>query len=259
VDVPRRGVRYQDYDPFAAVYDQHWGSIGPRYLGLLEKHVLERVPRGARILDLCCGNGKLAGVLVDRGYQVSGLDGSSEMLRYAQIHAPGAEFVLGDAREFSFERAFRAVVSTSDSLNHLMTLGDLCSAFRCVHRALEPGGVFAFDMNTEVKYATTWSGTHAIVEEDRVGVFRASASLPERIARMDVTLFERRAHWERCDFGLVQTWFLREVVCSALTDTGFESVSQIALGRGADRLETADCVLFVASKPEAPTRSEDIV
>ena len=83
---------YTAYDPFAWLYNRHWkGRFHPVAMAVMEKILLPRLPDGARILDLCCGPGWLADVLSKRGYRVTGLDGSAEMLRYARENAPGVE------------------------------------------------------------------------------------------------------------------------------------------------------------------------
>ncbi len=77
--------RYSDYDDFAWVYNKHWGdNFTPAALTVLKKLVFSRIPVDARILDLCCGTGQLAQALSERGYAVTGIDGSQEMLRYAR-------------------------------------------------------------------------------------------------------------------------------------------------------------------------------
>ena len=49
------GERYRDYDAFARFYDRHWGPMGAaRHIELLDRHVLDALPAGGRILDLCC-------------------------------------------------------------------------------------------------------------------------------------------------------------------------------------------------------------
>jgi len=55
-------TRYADCDPFARMYNLHWGKQGERHLELLDAHVLSRLPDAARILDLCGGTGQLAQV-----------------------------------------------------------------------------------------------------------------------------------------------------------------------------------------------------
>ena len=79
---------YSDYDPFAWVYNKYWGNeFTPRVFPILEQLVLRELPAGARVLDLCCGTGQLAGTLTALGYRVTGVDGSTEMLRFARENA----------------------------------------------------------------------------------------------------------------------------------------------------------------------------
>ena len=57
-------------------------------------------PQGARILDVCCGTGYLAGLLAARGYRVTGIDASAAMIGFARETAPEAEFSVADAARF---------------------------------------------------------------------------------------------------------------------------------------------------------------
>ncbi|MDR7586593.1 MAG: methyltransferase domain-containing protein, partial [Armatimonadota bacterium] len=84
--------RYAEYDAFAWMYNRYWGQDSvQRFLPVIEKLVLPHLGPHARILDLCCGTGQLAQALAQRGYQVTGIDGSEEMIRYARINAPAVE------------------------------------------------------------------------------------------------------------------------------------------------------------------------
>ena len=115
--------RYTDYDAFAWLYNREWGTFGSNiFFPALKVIAGDKLHDGARIIDLCCGTGQLAEVLVQKGYKVTGLDGSAKMLRYARRNAPAAKFILGDARTFNLPAKYDAVFSTFDSLNHIMTL-----------------------------------------------------------------------------------------------------------------------------------------
>ena len=108
---------------------------------------------------LAAARDRSPGNLTRQGFKTVGIDASFEMLRYAAVNAPGAQFVCADVRRFRLARRFDAAVSLFDSLNHLLTLDDFESALTNVSRCLVSGGVFAFDLNTEIKYRTSWSGT----------------------------------------------------------------------------------------------------
>jgi SAM-dependent methyltransferase len=151
-----------NYDHWAALYDQ---TLGPDYcrqkLGFLERAFLPNIPSRGRVLDLCCGTGQIIAPLIARGYAVTGLDASSDMLAYARRNAPAAEFVKGDARAFHFEAPFDGVICTSASLNHMPGLDDLRRVFECVSAALKPGGIFVFDVNHPAQLARHWRGQPA--------------------------------------------------------------------------------------------------
>ncbi|HEX9783149.1 MAG TPA: class I SAM-dependent methyltransferase, partial [Opitutaceae bacterium] len=126
-----KAERYTVYDPFAAAYDRHWGTmfLDDARQGIHDLFLPLLGPK-ARILDLCCGTGQLAHWLSGCGFRVTGLDGSSEMIRHARRNAPLAAFVVEDAREFHLPGEFDAVVSVFDSLNHLPDQGALLQVFK---------------------------------------------------------------------------------------------------------------------------------
>ncbi len=94
-------VHRSDYDGFAWFYDRHWGDeFSARVLPVVEKLLLSRLPPGGRILDLCCGMGRLAAALGKRGFSLTGVDASKGMLRFARGNAPSTNFFQADARSF---------------------------------------------------------------------------------------------------------------------------------------------------------------
>ena len=173
------------YDDFAWFYNRYWGRDYPRNaLPILERLLLAQLPARAKILDLCCGTGHLTLILSERGYRVVGIDGSAEMLRYARENVPGGEFIPEDARSFHVLESFDGIVSTFESLNHVMHLREIKDVFRNVHAALDEGGVFVFDLLMEEAYRTQWDKSSAIVEDDKVtfakgfGVRKLGAPVP---------------------------------------------------------------------------------
>lgn len=147
------------YNHWAWLYNR---TLGPRYgaykIGPIERVVLPHVPTGSAILDLCCGTGQLAAALAERGFKVTGLDGSADMLRHARENAPSVTFIEGDACNFAFEKPFDSVLCTSASLNHMQSIKDLAAVFSSVSRALKPGGIFVFDVNHPAQMSRYWHG-----------------------------------------------------------------------------------------------------
>jgi SAM-dependent methyltransferase len=245
-------VSYGVYNLFAWFYKRGWGSDYHREAyPALERHVFSRLRPGARVLDLCCGSGDLTRVLVACGFQVTGLDGSEEMLRYAREQVPEAEFLLADARSFQCAPQFDAAISTFDSLNHILALEELEGAFSSVCRALTPGGLFVFDMNMEESFETLWRGSFGTVDDTSAGITRGSYDPAGKIGRADLTLFRLEdGAWRRSDISVEERCYTAEEVTGALTRAGFTAIECHDAWELGMRGDTATGrVFFFASKP----------
>src|SRR5579872_1738115 len=100
------------YDDFAWFYNRYWNEeFHSLAFPILERIWLPRVAENGRILDVCCGTGYLAGLLVDRGYRVAGIDVSEPMIAHARQNVPDAEFQVADAASFRTSERFDAAVS----------------------------------------------------------------------------------------------------------------------------------------------------
>lgn len=244
---------YSEYDPFARVYNRHWGShFIPLVMPILESQVLTYLPDKAAILDLCCGTGQLARTLCERGYRVTGLDGSSEMLGYARQNAPAATLINEDARSFNLPQAFQAVISTFDSLNHILELEELASVFANVLASLKPGGIFLFDLNMEAGFRAGWNRDSSIVEEDHICVIRESYNQAEGLAHFYATIFYQENGWQRTDFALTQKSYPASEIISSLEKTGFSDIRACAYDIRNDLMElTPDTErgFFISKKP----------
>lgn len=218
--------RYTDYDAFAWIYNKYWGAdSAQRFFPVLEQLLLPHLPLRARILDLCCGTGQLARALAQRGYSVTGIDGSEEMIRLARMNAPDVEFLVEDARALSLPALYHAVVSTYDSLNHILSLEELSRVFHNVYACLQPGGLFLFDLNMEPGYKARWRGSFGAVEEDHAFIARAGFDEEERIGWFAITIFQlREAVWHRSDATVLQRCYSEPEIRSALEATGFTDI-----------------------------------
>lgn len=192
------------YDDWAWLYNQ---TLGPRYvdhkIGPIARIVLPHVPAGGRILDLCCGTGHLAGRLAERGYAVTGLDGSADMLRHARRNAPTATFVQGDARAFAFDKPFHAIVCTSASLNHMAALEDLRRVFTSASASLVAGGLFVFDVNHPAQMSRYWRGrpTEGELHPDYAWLITPDYDRAAGCGTFTVDIYRRPHRARRLPFG----------------------------------------------------------
>lgn len=129
-----------DFGPLARTYDELRPADA---LWQEAMDVLVRLGdlRGRRVLDVGCGTGRLAALLVERhGCKVWGVDVSAEMLAVARERVPRGVGLKRAAaedlpfRDVTFERATMTLV-----VHHL----DRPVAFRELDRVLQPGGRLA--------------------------------------------------------------------------------------------------------------------
>lgn len=216
--------RFSAYDSFAAIYNNSWGED---YHGQIER-VLSLcfypfVPVRQRVLDLCCGAGHVTEMVAAHGYRVVGIDGSAEMLRYAQQRVPAGEFVCADARRFALALRADGAISTYDSLNHIMTTEELQQVFECVRAALTPGARFFFDMNADEAYLEPWTHMGSSPDRARHWIARGTYDPATRIAACEVEEMWREGigDWKRQTFHLQQRCYNAEEVLHALAAAGF--------------------------------------
>jgi SAM-dependent methyltransferase len=229
----------RDYDELAWCYDRYWG---PRFHDaarpVLEHLLYRRLAPGDRILELCCGSGHLTEELVARGYTVTGVDNSIEMLRYARRRAPAADLVCADVAACPLVGGeFAAAVSTFDSLNHLASADALQSAFACAARALRRGGLFVFDINTAAAYRSEWTKSSAIVDDDAALFVRGGFDEATQRGRTLVTMFRFAGAWRRTDVEIVQRCYDADDLADRLVTAGFRDAAvstAAALGMAGD-------------------------
>src|SRR5579863_8706492 len=140
------------YDRHAAFYldfvDRGQAARGGEdpVLSALVRPLGERLT-GARVLDLCCGEGYAGRALIRLGARaVVGIDLSSELVAEAKrrADAPGLSYRVDDAHHLASvaDGAFDIVLSQLA----MMDVADHRAAFSAVRRVLRDGGAFVFSM-----------------------------------------------------------------------------------------------------------------
>jgi SAM-dependent methyltransferase len=230
------------YDPIASMYHALWFDwYLPAALPALERLFFNKVPKGARILDVCCGSGHVTKELAKRGYQVTGVDNSKELIALARQQLPAIDFYVQDVCQLNLPGRFSAAISTFDSLNHILTVDRLQQAFAAVHQQLESGGRFVFDMNLHEAYTIDIKQWSVDIHDNSVGLVRGQYDPIERRARTELVWFARCAGdpecWRRRHSVVNQQCYGLDEILSALRAAGFqriEATPAIDLGVGAD-------------------------
>lgn len=125
-----------------------------------------------RTLDLACGTGTLTLLLRQHGVDVFGCDGSVDMLSEAMQKSLEAGehilYVCQEMQRMALPETIDTCVCTLDSLNHLTDASDVQRTFDAVSRAMNPGGLFLFDVNTVYKHRSVLADNVFVTENERV-------------------------------------------------------------------------------------------
>ena len=168
------------------------------YYEILKREGLR--PRTA--VDLACGTGSVTAILAKKGLQVTGVDMSEEMLTVAQQKAAELDnqprFVCQPLQELRLPRGVDMAVCALDSLDYITDPKDCKEAIRRVYKALNPGGIFIFDVNTPEKLRAMDGQVFLDEDDDVYCVWRGEFDEQTNICSYGMDLFQRHgAVWER--------------------------------------------------------------
>lgn len=184
------------------------------------------------VLDLGCGTGSMTTALGKRGYDMTALDCSEEMLSVAENRARGEGmdnilFIESDMSSFELYGTVDAVVCCLDGVNHLKR-EDMLACFSLVSNYLEDGGLFVFDVNTPHKFATIYADRDYILEDDGVMCcWRNRLNKKGNAVMFCLTVFteEKDGSWSRTDGTTREYSYTKKQLENALGATGMELVS----------------------------------
>jgi SAM-dependent methyltransferase len=194
--------------------------------------LLGREP-GMRVLDVPCGEGRIAGRLAALGCEVVGVDVTELFLELGRERYPGVRFVHGDMRELDYEAEFDAVVNWFTSWGYFdsRTNDAVLTAFA---RALRPGGRLVLELHNPRRLAQLLEltgGAAATVTErgDDLMVDRITYDEAEGRSHTD-RFIVRGGRVRRLEFGLEQVH--AEELERRLKQAGFSSVRLLGAGGG---------------------------
>ncbi len=138
------------------------------------EEIFETFYKPKKILEVGCGTGNYTRILLERGYEVTALDISEDMVKIAREKC-ACKFIKGDIRDVSINDEFDACIAMFTVIGYITKNSDLIKALNNIHRYLEPNGVFVFDV---------WNGLAVMsilpeqrmkeVENDKIKIIRVA-------------------------------------------------------------------------------------
>lgn len=130
----------------ARYYDKiHHRKDYRKEVDFLEKVFKKHRLKVRDILDVACGTGNHAAVLVRRGYNVVGIDLHEEMLEIAREKVRNVKLVEGDMRDLKLDRTFDVVICMFNSIAYNQTLSELRRTLSGFRKCLKARGIIVFD------------------------------------------------------------------------------------------------------------------
>lgn len=223
------------YNLLAPIYDKVNADIDYRKWADFIEALIARYCQSnpELILDLGCGTGRMTIELAKRGYDMTGVDISTEMLdiardtAYAEGVGEGILWLCQDMRSFELYGTVDVAVSCLDSINHLTTPSHLLECLGLVHNYLIPDGVFIFDVNGRAKFERVYADNAYVVElDDAMCVWQNYYNARSRLCDFYITLFKEDAdgRYERYEEYQRERMYTLRSLKKCLKETGFEFI-----------------------------------
>ena len=228
----------EGYESIARVYDKLNAEIDYNAWAKFMEDCFDKFlpERPNIVLDLASGTGRMTRELSRRGYDMIGVDGSTDMLSEAlERGSDGILYLLQDMRSFELYGTVGATVCCLDSVNYLLNENDVRLCFKCVHNYLDPDGVFIFDVNSPYKFENIYGNEAYILEdEDENGAiycgWQNEYDRESGICDFYLTLFEEDEDgaYLRSDEHQQERCYSMDTLQKLLLDSGFELLGAYA-------------------------------
>ena len=218
------------YKALASSYDRltsdvHYKDAVDFYFEIMRREGV--TPRTAA--DLACGTGSVTALLAQRGLPVIGVDLSEDMLTQAQQKLQGVRprpvFLHQDLARLYLPRGVDLAVCALDSLDYITNPQHCRSAIRQVYKALNPGGIFIFDVNTPEKLRAMDGQVFLDEDDDVYCVWRGDFDEDTNILSYGMDLFQRQGSvWHRSFEEHREYAYTQAQLTAYLKDAGFTRI-----------------------------------
>src|SRR5690625_3393796 len=156
------------YNKMAKIYDQLMDHVSyDDWVKFLTKILEEKNLQIEKIVDLGCGTGEITIQLAKRGFDVTGVDKSEDMLAVGSHKSIERQVLITwiqqDIRHLSGFKQVDLFVSFCDVINYITKEADLLSVFQTVYHSLNEEGYFIFDVHS-MNYVSKKLTSHTFAE-----------------------------------------------------------------------------------------------
>ena len=208
-----------------------------------------------KILDLACGTGSITVPLAKRGYSLTGLDLSAEMLALAQEKSDEAKVKIRLSEQniaaFQAGNGFEAVICSFDGINYLTSARDVQSCFNCVSESLSDDGIFIFDISTPYKYENILADNAFVYEYDDLFLsWQNYFDKKSGLCDFYLTFFVKteKNNWKRYDETQRQRKYTPVRLTQMLAEAGLTVIKTVADTDFSPLTDESDRCFFICKK-----------
>lgn len=212
------------YDKLASFYDHN--KLEEDYDHFINQYLNIAIANGfksKRILDIGCGTGASIMPLLEKGYEVDGVDNSTQMLKKAEskLKAYRSSLFNMDITKLTINKKYDLVIAVDDVLNHILSIEGVDACIEGVASLLNEGGLFLFDMNTKNTFQHFFNSTRVYEEEDLTIINQSRFVDDIGIAR--ITAFMKNGDvFVKEQTNLVERFYTVDSITGCLDKHGFQ-------------------------------------
>ncbi|MCK5629559.1 MAG: class I SAM-dependent methyltransferase [Nanoarchaeota archaeon] len=102
--------------------------------------------KGKNLLDMACGTGTHAKKFDDKGFQITGVDVNSEMLKIAKKKTKKVSFIKGSMQSFKSKKKFDIITCLFTAINYNKNISELKTTIKNFYNLLNKNGIVIFDL-----------------------------------------------------------------------------------------------------------------
>ena len=226
----------ENYDIFSKHYDDYKSTDNYEifldyYLQIAKQFNF----KGKRILDLGCGTGNCMLQLLKKGYEVTGVDISKEMLSIAKNKLKNykASLINSDISNFNTPLMFDLVISVDDVVNHLTNVSQLDDCLKKSYEVLEYNGIIMFDVNTLHAFETIYNETSC--GEINNNFFIWESTFKNGISKSKIVNFynyNEESKYSRVDSTFSERYYSYDEIKSLLEKNKFKLLGSFGIKKG---------------------------
>lgn len=220
------------YSGFAQVYDFLMKDVDYNgWVDYIEKIYHKEGLKPNSILELACGTGNITNRFAKKGYDITGVDISSEMLTFAKnkAHDMGinVKYLNQDMIELDYNKKLDSILCLCDGLNYILEESDLLEVFKRVYSLLKEDGLFVFDISSYYKLSEIL-GDNVYAEnfEDISYIWENYFDEAASICELDLTIFIRKnglfERYQECHY---QRAYRVQEILTFLKIVGFKNIN----------------------------------